>query len=145
MYVHVVCMCVHVYMCVSEGGGKEEQQSFKARSLASWATQPEAPPTQKPHPAPLPYEPKGQQFLQVKGKVYPEGRLEESCDGLLIFKPHSGQSEEEGTAHSTKEPSPVVPHRKVSGRYLNAEQNTCGFSRKSVECFSKWWFTITLF
>ena len=72
----------------------------------------------------IPYEAKGQQFLEVKGEIWPEGRFKEGRDGLLVLEQDSCQAKEKCTTHCSKETSPVVPHGKVGSCYLYTEQHT---------------------
>ena len=72
----------------------------------------------------IPYEAKGQQFLEVKGEIWPEGGFEEGCDGLFVLEQDGCKAKEKRTTHGSKETPPVVPHSKVGSRYLYTEQHT---------------------
>ena len=73
----------------------------------------------------IPNESKEKHFHWIEWDVNIERSFEESSDGGFRFKPDSSQSEQECSTHSTEEPSPVVPHSKVSRRYLDTEQHPC--------------------
>lgn len=50
--------------------------------------------------------------------------LEKKVHFTFVSVPNSQYSEDEGTEGSSKETSPIVPHRKERGRYFNTEQHT---------------------
>ena len=60
-----------------------------------------------------PNQSKSCKFLHIERKIRPEGSLKQCGNRLLFFEPDSRQSEEECTANSAKEPSPVVADSEI--------------------------------
>jgi hypothetical protein len=76
-----------------------------------------------PQPAQRPHQCEHEELLRVEGEVHVEARLEVGRDGVGAVEPHRQQPEDGGAADGGEEPAPVVPHREVHRRYLDAEED----------------------
>lgn len=69
-----------------------------------------------------PDECENEEFLGIERKLHGEVGDEHRGYGLLSLEPNSEQTEHRGATDGREESSPVVSHREVDGRYLDAEE-----------------------